>query len=451
MIKKIKWKDSNVLGSLELDFTKPDGTVYNTVVIAGENGSGKTNILETLANFLNLGSFDPLGELNYEINGVTYTLTPADNNSNLGFHKRKNNADGTEKLVVSNKNNSRASIEEDMLDIRHYGCVYSKARSGFGTKAIKSSTTEQLDNSKYENDEKEDFTQIKQMLVDIQIQDDRSWARMSSTGTTMTYDQFAQTSKTYRFQKAFNEFFQGMQYDGIDEGAAEALNVIFNKNNHSISIDNLSTGEKQVVFRGAYLLRNSKTLEGGTVLIDEPELSMHPKWQEKIFEYYRGLFNKNNTQTVQMILATHSENVVRAALKDPDNVLVIILNNENGIVKADKIHDRVLPTIMAAEVNYLAFDIKSIDYHIALYGDLQSQTGKTRIVDMDGYIETQPEYNNLMHEKDDNTSYGHYKTLPTYIRNAIDHPDSGRVYTEEDLEKSIVLLRAICKRLRNIP
>lgn len=451
MIKKIKWKDSNVLGSLELDFTKSDGTVYNTVVIAGENGSGKTNILETLANFLNLGSFDPLGELTYEVNGVTYTLTPVDNNSNLGFHKRKNNADGTEKLVASNKNNSRASIEEDMLDIRHYGCVYSKARSGFGTKAIKSSTTEQLDNSKYENDEKEDFTQIKQMLVDIQIQDDRSWARMSSTGTTMTYDQFAQTSKTYRFQKAFNEFFQGMQYDGIDEGAAEALNVIFNKNNHSISIDNLSTGEKQVVFRGAYLLRNSKTLEGGTVLIDEPELSMHPKWQEKIFEYYRGLFNKNNTQTVQMILATHSENVVRAALKDPDNVLVIILNNENGIVKADKIHDRVLPTIMAAEVNYLAFDIKSIDYHIALYGDLQSQTGKTRIVDMDSYIETQPEYNNLVHEKDDNTSYGHYKTLPTYIRNTIDHPDSGRVYTEEDLEKSIVLLRAICKRLRNIP
>ena len=196
---------------------------------------------------------------------------------------------------------------------------------------------------------------------------------------------------------------------------------------------------------------NSKTLVGGTVLIDEPELSMHPKWQEKIFAYYRGLFSQNNAQTVQMIFATHSENVVRAALKDPDNVLVIILNNDDGIVKADKIHDRVLPTIIAAEVNYLAFDIKSIDYHIALYGDLQSQTGKTRIVDMDSYIEIQPEYNNLMHEKDDNTSYGHYKTLPTYIRNAIDHPDSGRVYTEEDLEKSIVLLRGICKRLRNIP
>lgn len=51
MIKRIQWKDSNVLGNLELDFTKPDGTAYNTIVVAGENGSGKTNILETLAIF----------------------------------------------------------------------------------------------------------------------------------------------------------------------------------------------------------------------------------------------------------------------------------------------------------------------------------------------------------------------------------------------------------------
>lgn len=28
MIKRIQWKDSNVLGNLELDFTKPDGTAY---------------------------------------------------------------------------------------------------------------------------------------------------------------------------------------------------------------------------------------------------------------------------------------------------------------------------------------------------------------------------------------------------------------------------------------
>lgn len=52
MIRKIKWNDHAILGNLELDFTKPDGSVYNTIVLAGENGTGKTTILETLSTFL---------------------------------------------------------------------------------------------------------------------------------------------------------------------------------------------------------------------------------------------------------------------------------------------------------------------------------------------------------------------------------------------------------------
>ena len=178
---------------------------------------------------------------------------------------------------------------------------------------------------------------------------------------------------------------------------------------------------------------------------------MHPKWQEKVFEYYRGLFLKNGIQTTQIFFATHSEYVVRSALRDPNNVLVIILSDHNGTITSDRINNIVLPTTTAAEVNYLAFDIKSIDYHIALYGDLQIQTSKSKILEMDRYIELQPEYDATIHEKDDNSTFGHYKTLPTYIRNAIDHPDSGRNYSEADLETSIKLLRAICKRIRSTP
>lgn len=59
MITKVKWRNHSVLGDLELDFTKAIGTPYNTIVLAGENGTGKTSILETLATFLNLGSFEP--------------------------------------------------------------------------------------------------------------------------------------------------------------------------------------------------------------------------------------------------------------------------------------------------------------------------------------------------------------------------------------------------------
>jgi hypothetical protein len=36
-----------------------------------------------------------------------------------------------------------------------------------------------------------------------------------------------------------------------------------------------------------------------------------------------------------------------------------------------------------------------------------------------------------------------YETLPTYIRNAIDHPNSGNTYTDEQLAISTELLRSL--------
>lgn len=50
MITKLKWKNHNILGNLDFDFTKKDGTSYNTIVLADENGVRKTSILETSLN-----------------------------------------------------------------------------------------------------------------------------------------------------------------------------------------------------------------------------------------------------------------------------------------------------------------------------------------------------------------------------------------------------------------
>ncbi len=448
MIKTIEWNNDRILGNLNLNFAKSDGSIYNTVVFAGENGSGKTRILQTLSDFLNLDTIVPFKEIVYELNNVCYSITPNDINPQMGFHKRKNLSNGTVVTIASNKNNNRNRIDEDLEDIRHYGCIYSKARSGFKTNPVKSSTTQQLDADKYDDDNSDDFTNIKQLIVDIKSQDNSAWDKIGASGQSTTYQQFHLTSKIFRFEKAFNDFFDALTFDGVDETAGDEKRVSFSKNGNSIKIDDLSTGEKQIVFRGAQLLKNSKSINNGVVLIDEPELSMHPKWQAKIFDYYRGLFTTNGKQTAQIFFATHSENVIRAAVKDP-NVLVIILTDANGTITANKINERVLPSVTAAEINYLAFGVISIDYHIALYGDFQTQTGKSRIEAADSHLASQTEYNATIHEKRDSYGNSHYQTLPTYIRNAIDHPDSGRVYSDGDLETSILLLRSICKRIRS--
>lgn len=448
MITNIQWDNDLILGNLDLSFTKDDGTPYKTIVLAGENGTGKTRILQTIATFLNLGTIEPFKSITYDVGGVKYTITPRDVNASIGFHIRTKEGEDVSTNVNGHKGDLN-KIKEDVLDIRHYGCAYSKARSGFNTKPVKSTTTQQLDADSYDNDDTDDFTSIKQLIVDVKAQDNSSLDKLTSKGEYTNYEDFHRTSKIFRFEDAFNNFFDTIKFEGVDEEATDEKKVTFSKNGKNIAIDDLSTGEKQIVFRGAQLLKNSKNLNGGIVLIDEPELSMHPKWQSKVFDYYTGLFSQGGMQRSQIFFATHSENVIKAATKDLDNTLIIILSSDGGVIKADKMSKMVLPTATAAEINYLAFGVHTVDYHIALYGDFQLQTGKSAIAAADTEIESQPEYVPAQHEKIDAYGPG-YKTLPTYIRNKIDHPDSPRVYTEAEFARSILLLRSICGRLRGI-
>lgn len=447
MITKLKWKNHSILGNLELDFTNASGIPYNTIILAGENGTGKTTILETLATFLNLGTIKPFEYIEYKIDNDIFHIYPkTEKDSDFGFHHRKKLTDGTESYIHSNKNNSPNSISSDMLDIRHYGFAYSKARSGFKTNKIQSTTTQQLDQSKYDNDETDDFTSIKQLLVDIDEQDNSAWMKTSRTHPETTIAEFDTSSKMSRFKKAFNNFFDKLQFQEIDNSSPDEKKIIFTKNGNNVEIDNLSTGEKQIVFRGTQLLKNANNMNNSIILIDEPELSMHPLWQVKILEYYRNLFNQNNIQSSQLIIATHSEYVLKSALKDSNNVLVITLNEADGVITPNKVTTpSVLPTITAAETNYIAFDIASIDYHIELYGYLQTKENKHTIKDCDDFILNHSLYDQQQYYKPYSYGKTNYNTLPTYIRNAIDHPDSSHTYTDDELRKSIKFLIQLLK------
>ena len=58
-IKRIKWKEHPILGNIELDFTDDGGDIpYESIVFAGNNGCGKTTILDSVSTFLNRGSFE---------------------------------------------------------------------------------------------------------------------------------------------------------------------------------------------------------------------------------------------------------------------------------------------------------------------------------------------------------------------------------------------------------
>ena len=71
------WHNHPILGELSIKFTKPDGSPYSTIVIAGENGSGKTTVLNSLFDFCNFRTSKTLKSVELIGAAGKYILSPS--------------------------------------------------------------------------------------------------------------------------------------------------------------------------------------------------------------------------------------------------------------------------------------------------------------------------------------------------------------------------------------
>ncbi len=101
--------------------------------------------------------------------------------------------------------------------------------------------------------------------------------------------------------------------------------VLFKDNNGvEFDIDELSTGEKTLLSKVLYLF--FKDYKDKVILIDEPELSLHPSWQNKVLKIYENFALKNNCQ---VIIATHSPHIIGSAKNE---YLRFLIKEDNKIV-----------------------------------------------------------------------------------------------------------------------
>ena len=442
MIKKIQF-DSSKLGKLLLDFTKPNGDPYEVIVLAGENGCGKTSILEAISSLFQRFQLGEIDNITYSINGHTVYLV--NKKYNRIEHFSIDDSMQKSPIALNLTNDIKAPY-----NICTKSFAYSKARSGFQLMDINTISAKDVDDEKKDFDG-DDYTDIKQLLIDIDSIDDKNYKKFSQSNPNLLaskiQEEFDKVSRMSRFKNAFNSFFESLKFDGVGEPINNSFPIIFKKNNKAIDINDLSTGEKQIVLRGGRLLKNAGNMDDGIVLIDEPELSLHPQWQRKILDYYCDLFKKNSGLTAQIIMATHSEYVVESALKK-SNCLVIILKDNKGTIESENIiAPDILGTITSSEINYKAFNVYSIDYHNALYSVYQHQVGtESSILETDNKIFESCFFDSNVHLKVDTYGNRTYRTLPTYIRNEIDHPNNNRTYSYSELIDSTELLRKLCNQ-----
>ena len=101
-------------------------------------------------------------------------------------------------------------------------------------------------------------------------------------------------------------------------------------------LENLSSGEKNLFYRGCYL--NMMNLNNGILLVDEPENSLHPSWQQKILSLY-----KKSGENNQVFIATHSPFIISNS--PPENIILLSPDMETVKLKAFNMgKDRNQPT-----------------------------------------------------------------------------------------------------------
>lgn len=224
---------------------------------------------------------------------------------------------------------------------------------------------------------------------------------------------------------------------------------------NNIPINKRGSGVKRLIlmsfFRGeAERLAEEGGSNGIIYAIEEPETSQHTNNQKKLIEAFK---NMSKISGVQIILTTHSAYMVKQL--EFEN-LKIINDNKSVGGKILKVDENYLNYPSLNEVNFLAFNETSIEYHNELYGFIQAKAiyedNKNYYEDnFDKWLEGKgiKQDRRYIRLTKDGVIKNEMKTLPTLIRNVIHHPENNNnSYSNEELRESINQLRKICKSFK---
>ena len=345
--RSIAFENHPILGDCHFDFRDINGNSINTIIIAGENGCGKTVLLNELFEY------NPTTIISTKVGTIKAEIElNAEELSHFNSHPqiKDNFPDGIPTPIIYIVQDF--NIQHDWSQIKVYigefettgqifnglhnlfKRIYSDVEINFTPQQINTVTAKNIDqtNSYSVKSVRNLATEITQLLIDINTLDDSElayWVK-NHIGEAPTEDLISVRMK--RFTNAFHSIFESKRFKGIENKNGQII-VSFVENGKEMSIDKLSSGEKQIVFRGGFLLKDKKSIEGAYVLIDEPEISLHPKWQLEILPFIKSLFtNESGLQTSQIIVTTHSPFIIHNSNRNNDKVIVL-QKNINGNVE----------------------------------------------------------------------------------------------------------------------
>lgn len=286
------------LPEIKLDFVdQATGKPRQRTVIAGSNGTGKTTILEMICELLEAAqrfqkpaSWYALmqdGRARIELNGLP--LQSVSQPVALALDKQ-----GPEPIKGSVEWTS--AIQEAATGKREFpNCVYFPSEG----RELQGKAKGQI------IDEPRDYQWV------YRFSDSTRWeGSLESFLVAMDYrDLMAQRDgrsldEFPRFTMLINSFLQNKRIHGVDSKFRVKVEAL---NGQQFGLEALSSGEKQIVLILGEIQRRLRP--GGLLLIDEPEIHLHPRWQRLLVHALTKLCADYDAQ---MILTTHSEEIASA-------------------------------------------------------------------------------------------------------------------------------------------
>ena len=321
-IEKVHIKNVKGIKDLELSFKKDD-KILDLIVLAGVNGSGKTTILEAIKDFFNNKNIN-FGDI--EKSNVNLKIFFED------FEKKQ--IEEAEKSSIDNYEHKLqdffSALQSYEYNIKNNGEYYSYLIAKF-----------------FENPPKIIYVPAENKFEEIQtysttLSKEYEFINTINSNVIRDIPSYIATRRNYLatieedltmkevINKVLNEIngiFNILELDVKLKGFSKdekTMPIFENSAGEEFDINDLSSGEKQLFLRTLSI----KMLEpkNSIILIDEPELSLHPKWQQRIIEVYKKIGENN-----QIIVATHSPHILGSVSNEN---IFILYRNENGKIEA---------------------------------------------------------------------------------------------------------------------
>jgi ABC-type cobalamin/Fe3+-siderophores transport system ATPase subunit len=365
-IRTIQIKNYKMFKDVTLDFTNRDGDTLDTVVIAGLNGSGKTSLLQLLQrlfseslNLFKVGSLlhkyeveknalicdeialelDLSDDEKSRLISLAHQLTAKINKSVGNQNEIMRALEQLEKRLNTQARYIKLSYQLQKTekgfflsqnDFAFFGILPEpELRSLFKVLSFSAVHSHQsISNNMTFNDQSSTSMESDGIVFPINI---FSYQKTVETHIVRLVQEKVMANRDL-IPKAvieqaiseINQLLAGVSLKTVLVDINSEQPIFKSFDGQKVFSNELSGGEKQLYYKA--ILFDKLRPQNSLIMVDEPETSLHPTWQQQVLNFYQQIPGNN-----QVILATHSPHIIASV--QPDNLFILHQNDAKQTVE----------------------------------------------------------------------------------------------------------------------